>query len=69
MAYATTTRANCRRWVRRFEITIEELVNKTTSQAAELSKKKDLINQLSLERDSQEIEIIALKSQVEALKD
>ncbi len=54
--------------VRRLEITIEELVNKSTIQAAELSKKKDLINQLSLERDSQEIEIIALKSQVEALK-
>ncbi len=55
--------------MRRLEITMEELVNKTTSQAAELSKKKDLINQLSLKCDSQEIEIIALKSQVEALKD
>jgi uncharacterized membrane-anchored protein YhcB (DUF1043 family) len=55
--------------MRRLEITIEELMNKTTSQAVELSKRNDLINQLSLERDSQEIEIIALKSQVEALKD
>ncbi len=54
--------------MRRLEITIEELMNKTTSQAVELSNRNDLINQLSLERDSQEIEIIALKSQVEALK-
>ena len=54
---------------RRLEITVEQLTNKTTSQVVELSKKNDIINRLKVERDAQEIEIIALKTQVEALQE
>ena len=53
---------------RRLEMTVEQLVNKTTSQVVELSKKDDIINRLKVERDAQEIEIITLKTQVDALK-
>jgi hypothetical protein len=51
-----------------FRRTVEQLVNKTTSQVVELSKKDDIINRLKVERDAQEIEIITLKTQVDALK-
>ena len=34
----------------------------------ELSRKDDIINRLKVERDAQEIEIITLKTQVDALK-
>ena len=53
---------------RRLEMTVEQLVNKTISQVVELSKKDDIINQLKVERDAQEIEIITLKTQVDAPK-
>ena len=53
---------------RRLEMTVEQLVNKTTSQVAELSKKDNIINKLTVERDAHEIEIITLKTQVDALK-
>jgi hypothetical protein len=53
---------------RRLEMTVEQLVNKTISQVVELSKKDDIINRLKVERDAQEIEIITLKTQVDALK-
>lgn len=53
---------------RRLEMTVEQLVNKTTSQVVELSKKDGIINRLKVERDAQEIEIITLKTQVDALK-
>ena len=53
---------------RRLEMTVEQLVNKTTSQVVELSKKDDIINRLKVERDAQEIEIITLKTEVDALK-
>jgi hypothetical protein len=43
-------------------------VNKTTSQVVELSKKDDIINRLKVERDAQEIEIITLKTKVDALE-
>jgi hypothetical protein len=45
---------------RRLEITVEQLMNKITNQAVELSKRNDLIKRLSFERASQEIEIVAL---------
>ncbi len=54
---------------RRLEITVEQLKNTTTSQAVEISKRDDLIKRLNFERDSQEVEIIALKTQIEALKE
>jgi hypothetical protein len=53
---------------RRLEMTVEQLVNKITSQVVELSKKDDIINRLKVERDAQEIEIITLKTEVDALK-
>ena len=61
-------RANFSMSMRRLEMTVEQLVNKTTSQVVELSKKDDIINRLKVERDAQEIEIITLKTQVDALK-
>jgi hypothetical protein len=51
-------RANFAMSMRRLEMTVEQLVNKTTSQVVELSKKGDIINRLKVERDAQEIEII-----------
>ncbi len=51
---------------RRLEITVEQLMKKTANQAVELSKRNDLIRQLRFERDSQEIDLVALKAQVEA---
>ena len=53
---------------RRLEMTVEQLVNKTTSQVVELSKKDDIINRLKVERDALEIEIITLKARVYSLK-
>ena len=61
-------RANFAMSTRRLEMTVEQLVNETTSQVVELSKKDDIINRLKVERDAQEIEIITLKTQVDALK-
>jgi hypothetical protein len=54
--------------IRRLEVTVEQLMNKTTSQVVELSRKDDIISRLKVERDAQEIETITLKTQVEALK-
>jgi hypothetical protein len=54
---------------RRLEMTVEQLTNKTTSQVIELCKKDDIISRLKVQRDAQEIEIIALKTQVEALQE
>jgi hypothetical protein len=54
---------------RRLEIAVEELTNKTATQGAELSRSAALIKRLNVERDSQEIEIIALKTQVDNLKE
>ena len=53
---------------RRLEMTVEQLVNKTISQVVELSKKDDIINQLKVERDAQEIEIIASVGATKAKK-
>ena len=54
---------------RRLEMTVEQLKNKATSQLAELGNKGDAINRLKIERDAQNVEVIALKTQVEALKE
>jgi len=54
---------------RRLEMTVEQLMNKTTNQVVELSKKDAIINRLKVERDAQHIEIITLKTQVEALNE
>ena len=51
---------------RRLEIIIEQLKSKTTSQLVELGTKGDAINRLKVERDALKVEIVALKTQVEA---
>lgn len=54
---------------RRLEMSVDRLKNKTTSELAELAKKGDAINTLKIEQDEKNVEIIALKTQVEALKE
>jgi len=55
--------------MRRLEMLVEQLKNKTARQLVELGKKGDAINRLKIERDALKIDIIALKTQVEiALK-
>ena len=51
---------------RRLETNIEQLKHKTASQLAELGKKGDAVNRLKIERDALKVEIIALKTKVEA---
>jgi hypothetical protein len=51
---------------RRLEMTVNQLENKTTRQRDELAKKDEVINQLEIERDTLNIEVIALKTRVEA---
>jgi hypothetical protein len=54
---------------RRLEITIDELKNRETNQLAELGKNKDAVNRLKIEREAQKVEIAALKTEVDTLKD
>jgi len=51
---------------RRLEMSVEQLKTKSTSQLAELGRKGDAINRLKVERDALKVEIVALKTQVEA---
>jgi hypothetical protein len=51
---------------RRLEMSVEQLKTKSTSQLAELGRKGDSINRLKVERDALKVEIVALKTQVEA---
>jgi hypothetical protein len=54
---------------RRLDMSVERLKNKTTNQLSELGKKGDAINRLKIERDAQNVEVIALKTRIEALND
>jgi hypothetical protein len=54
---------------RRLEITIDELKNRETNQLAELGKNKDAVNRLKIEREAQKVEIAALKTELDTLKD
>src|SRR5262245_36174313 len=54
---------------RRLEIDVEQLKEQTTSQLAELGRKGDVINRLKIEREAQNVETFALKTEVEALKE
>jgi hypothetical protein len=54
---------------RRLEMSVERLKNKDTNQLAELSQKGDAINQLMIEREAQKVEVVALKTEVEVLKE
>ena len=52
---------------RRPETIVEPLDNRNTSQLAELGRKGDVLGRLMIERNPQQAEITALKSEVEAL--
>jgi hypothetical protein len=52
--------------MRRLEMSVEQLKTKSTSQLAELGRKGDAINRLKVERDALKVEIVTLKTQVEA---
>jgi hypothetical protein len=54
---------------RRLKMSVEQLKNKDTNQLAELSQKGDAINRLEIEREAQKVEVVALKTEVEALKE
>jgi hypothetical protein len=53
---------------RRLEISLKQLKDKSTGQVVELSKRDDVINRLKLQRYTLNVEVIALKSQLDALK-
>ena len=52
---------------RRLETTVEQLNNRNASQLAELGRKGDALGRLTIERNAQQADIAALKSEVEAL--
>jgi hypothetical protein len=54
---------------RRLEMTIEDLKAKTSTQLAELGKKKDAINQLKKELAEKKVTNVALEAQTETLRD
>src|SRR5215510_1679492 len=54
---------------RRLETTVEQLNDRNASQLAELGRKGDALGRLTIERNAQQAEITALKSEVEALKE
>ena len=53
---------------RRLEIIVEQHKNKITNQFVKLSRQRDVINRLKIDRDSLKVEAIGLRTQVEALK-
>src|SRR5262245_30332802 len=54
---------------RRLEIGVEELKEKNTNQLAELSRRGDMINRLKIDREAHKVETVALKSEVQSLKE
>ncbi|HEY3224731.1 MAG TPA: hypothetical protein VGJ76_13310 [Pseudolabrys sp.] len=54
---------------RRLEIGVEELKEQNTNQLAELSRRGDMINRLKLEREVHKVETVALKSEVQSLRE
>jgi len=54
--------------MRRLEMNLEQLKDKTTGQIVELNKKDDAINRLKLQRDMLRVDIIALNAQLESTK-
>src|SRR5689334_9428075 len=54
---------------RRLEMSVEQLQNKSANQLAELGRKGDAINRLKVERETQKVEVLALKTEVNSLKE
>jgi len=53
---------------RRLEIDVEQLRDKAANQFAELGRKTDVINRLKIQHEAQNVETVALKTELEALK-
>jgi len=53
---------------RRLEIDVEQLKDKAANQFAELGRKTDVINRLKIQHEAQNVETVALKTELEALK-
>jgi hypothetical protein len=53
---------------RRLEIDEEQLKDKAANQFAELGRKTDIINRLKIQHEAQNIETVALRTELEALK-
>jgi hypothetical protein len=53
---------------RRLEIDVEQLKDKAANQFAELGRKTDVINRLKIQHEAQNVETVALKTELDALK-
>jgi len=53
---------------RRLEIDVEQLKDKAANQFAELGRKTDVINRLKIQHEAQNVETVALKTELEALR-
>src|SRR5262249_25769573 len=53
---------------RRLEIDVEQLKDKSANQFAELGRKTDVINRLKIQHEAQNVESVALKTALEALR-
>src|SRR5262245_45999504 len=53
---------------RRLEIDLEALKDKNATQFAELGRKNDIINRLKIEHEAQNVETVALKSEIDVLR-
>ena len=53
---------------RRLEIDVEQLKDKAANQFAELGRKTDVINRLKIQHEAQNVETVALRTELEALK-
>src|SRR6266487_3856465 len=57
------------RAVRRLEMSVDQLKNKTTSQLAELGKKSDAINRMKIELGEKNATIFSLEAREKAMKE
>jgi hypothetical protein len=53
---------------RRLEIDVEQLKDKAANQFAELGRKTDVINRLKIQHEAQNVETVALKTELDVLK-
>jgi hypothetical protein len=53
---------------RRLEMDVEQLKDKAANQFAELGRKTDVINRLKIQHEAQNVETVALKTELEALR-
>ena len=53
---------------RRLEIDVEQLKDRAANQFAELGRKTDVINRLKIQHEAQNVETVALRTELEALR-